>query len=184
MRHVLTIILLTVLVSLPSTAHAQLFVSGGLGFPLAPDGVRDAYGSGFGATAGYGLDLPLIPITPRVFVGFDSFPIDDDEFEIDGGDLRAITVGADALISLPTGPLSPYIAPAAGFTFLSSEDVEVGGVEVGVSNNETALTLGFGGGLKLGLLVGPELFLDVRLLYAMTSGDNLLWAPVRVGVML
>lgn len=185
MRYALTFVLLTCLV-LPSTANAQLFVSGGLAFPISPDEVNDAYGSGFGATAGFGLDLPLIPITPRVFLGFDSFPIDEDQFagSIDGGSLRAITLGADALISLPSGPLSPYVAPAAGFTFLSAGDVEVGGVEVELTENETALTLGLGGGLTFGLLVGPEIFLDVRLLYAMTSGDNFLWAPIRVGLML
>lgn len=184
MRNALNLAILTCL-AFPMTAHAQFFVSGGLAFPVSPEEVNDVYSSGFGATAGYGLDLPLIPITPRLFANFDSFSIDEDEFpvDIDGGNLRAITIGLDALISLPTGPLSPYVAPAAGFTFLSVDDVEVEGFEFDLSDEETALTLGIGAGLQFGLLVGPTIFVDVRLLYALTSGDNFLWAPIRLGLM-
>lgn len=168
----------------PVTSHAQLFVSGGVAVPVSPDDISDVYNTGFGATAGFAIDLPLMPITPRLFGSFDTFSLDDDElgFDADGGNLRAIAVGLDALFTVLPGPLSPYIAPAAGLTFLSLDDVEAGGIQFNISDEETAFTLGMGAGVMMNLLVGPKIFLDGRLLYAFTSGDNFVWAPVRLGV--
>lgn len=185
MRNVLALALLACL-AFPLTSHAQLFVSGGIAFPISPDDVNDVYGSGFGATAGFAADLPLIPITPRAWVNFDSFPIDEDElgFDVDGGSLRAITIGADAQFTVPMGPLSPYFAPAAGLTFISVDDLEAGGISLDISDSESALTLGAGAGLSFDLIVGPSLFLEAKLLYAFTSGDNFMWAPIRLGIVL
>lgn len=179
MRRVLVLALLSCLIS-PLSSQAQLFVAGGVSFPVSPDNISDVYGSGFGATVGLALDVPLIPITPRVWANYDSFPIDKDEVpsDVDGGNLRAITVGVDAQLTMPMGPLSPYIAPAAGLTFISVDDV------VEFADSETASTLGIGAGLSFDLLVGPELFLDARLLYAFTAGDNFLWTPIRLGIVL
>ncbi len=185
MRNILVLAILACLAS-PLTSHAQLFVAGGVSFPMSPDEISDVYGTGWGATAGFALDVPLIPITPRAYVNFDSFGIDEDElgFDVDGGNLRAITLGADALFTMPLGPLSPYFAPTAGLTFLSVSDVEAGGISLAIDDSESALTLGAGAGLVLNLIVGPQVFVDVRLLYAFTSGDNFMWAPIRLGVTL
>ncbi len=185
MRNVIILALLACL-AFPLTSKAQLFVSAGVSFPISPDGVSDFYSSGFGATAGFALDLPLIPVTPRAWINYDSFPIDEDAvpFDVDGGNLRAITVAADVQFTAPMGPLSPYIAPAVGLTFISLDDIESGGVQVSDSDSETASTVGIGGGLALDLLIGPQLFLDGKLLYAFTEGDNLLWMPIRLGIVL
>lgn len=185
MRNVLTLALLACLAS-PLTSNAQIFVAGGLSFPVSPDEVSDAYSSGWGVTGGVALDLPLIPITPRAWLNFDSFGLDEDELQVDveGGGLRLLTVAVDAKLNLPLGPISPYVAPAAGVTFVSTEDVELGGVDVGSSDSETATTLGLGAGLAMDLLIGPELFVEAKVLYALTSGDNLLWTPIRVGIVL
>lgn len=185
MRNVLVLAILACL-ALPLTSHAQLFVAGGVSFPVSPEDVNDFYSSGFGATAGFGLDLPLIPITPRVWANYDNFAIDEDElnFDVDGGNIRAITVGADAQFVMPMGPLSPYVAPAAGLTFLSVDDVEAAGLSLDLGDSESAFTLGVGAGLVFNLIVGPQLFLDARVLYAFTSGDNFMWAPIRLGITL
>lgn len=183
MRNVIILALLGCLAS-PLSSNAQLFVAGGVSFPVSPENFNDFYSSGFGATAGFALDVPLIPITPRVWVNYDSFPIDEDELiaDVEGGNLRAITIGVDAQFVMPMGPLSPYIAPAAGLTFLSFDEIEASGVSVRIGDSETASTLGLGAGLVFDLLVGPELFFDARLLYAFTEGDNFLWTPIRLGI--
>lgn len=187
-----------------ATASGQIFVSGGLGFPLGPDQVKDLYSSGFGAGAGFYLEdsaYPYARIRPQGV--YQKFAIDPDalqEFEEEiegdtlnveasGGDMGIIFAGADLQLRIPNAAFSPYVAPTVGVSYVAVNDITIEGLggttTFDVQNEETAFTLGLGAGIAATFAGRYEVFVEGHYMYAIVGGgDNQSWVPVRFGVAL
>lgn len=190
-RFVLGILLLFVV----DGASGQLLLKAGVGVtaPLAPSGITDLYGTGWGITGAIGF-VSNYPSNTDVFfsVQYASIGLDEDALleaagvnaDISGGD--ATVLGASMSIRrLFAGSPRPYIIAGAGYTRFTIEDlgVGVGILRVPLEGAETdALTLIGGFGLAFPTQGTIEPFAEVSLNYLLSSGDDVILLPVRAGL--
>ena len=115
------IAVLVVLVSSPSAASAQvglahhfvtLGVGGGMSMPVSDAG--DAFKNGFNVQGFARLNVPKLPVMPRLDLNFSRFDLDDAQTGVPGTS-QIIAGLANLQISvLPLGPVRPYVIAGLG----------------------------------------------------------------------
>ena len=179
-----------ILLLIPISARGQASLSLGASVPTAPEGIRDAYGTGFSMWGAFGLSRRLI-FSPRLVAGFDVIKTDEDFLrdvsevvgaDVEGGDLSNIFAGFDVLVDAGPGAVRPYFAPGAGLAVLSVGEFTVREIPFENIRSEQAFALTAAAGLAFRLAAGPYLFIEARVVHAFTEGDNLTWMPIHAGV--
>ena len=175
----------------PVAVHGQASISMGAAIPTAPEGIRDAYSTGFSLWGAFGVSRRMI-FSPRVVAGFEVIKTDKDFLrnvsetvgaDVEGGDLTNIFAGFDLLIVAPPGVVRPYIAPGAGLAVLSVGEFTVREIPFENVSSEQAFAVTAAAGLAFRLSAGPHIFAEVRLVHAFTEGSNLTWMPIHAGVL-
>jgi len=142
------------LLSIPTFTSAQLVkigVGGGLTQVLAPESYTNYYSTEWNAGVIAKLDLPLLPITPRAFILYNSFWGEDASSKAEGSlTIGEIGVGLQYnFIPLPAG-FDPYIA-----------------LDLELSRYQGLNRFGAGVGLGTEINIIPILDLDVYACYKM-----------------
>jgi hypothetical protein len=154
-------------------AQAQLSVAGGPTFALGSLG--DATEMGYHAQGSFGLSLPLFPISLRIDGAWNQFPESDTE-----GDFRVISGTANAMFSIPSIAITPYVIGGLGaYNARWSDDSTVG--SLGEDESSTEIGANVGVGIRFGL-PGLSAFAEARLHNLFNDGDAIRFVPVSVGL--
>lgn len=171
----------------PALASAQLIkigAGGGITQVLGPESLTDEIstaedwgGAGFATEWNIGLigkvDLPLIPITPRVFINYHSFSASKEFPEIEDGvnpkietNQTILEIGLGAQYNFIPAPLGfdPYIALDISLNTFGNYTTNVNGEEFTTDGFNR-----FGGGIGVGTEISiiPVVNLDLYLSYKM-----------------
>lgn len=163
------------LLSLAAAAptQAQLSIAGGPTFAMGTLG--DATEMGYHAQGSFGLSLPLFPISLRVDGAWNQFPESDTE-----GDFRVISGTANAIFSIPSIAITPYVIGGLGaYSARWSDDSTAGALAGNESSTEIGANVGVG--VRLGL-PGLAAFAEARLHNLFNDGDAIRFVPVSVGL--
>ncbi len=177
------------------------FLGGGLSVPSAPDIFSDYWQTGFNFTGGIGY-----PVTPSVAVlgtvGYNAHPFDEDGFlsdiglsgygvDVDGGKATLLTVFAALRVNLVSpqaeAVASPFFFGGIGMTRLSLSDVSVSylGQSYGLDGpSETALGVGFGGGVDMRVAANVYLFVQGLYSIGFTDDESTHAFPISVGILI
>jgi hypothetical protein len=159
-------------VAAASPTHGQLSVAGGPTFAMGALG--DATEMGYHAQGSFGLSLPLIPISLRVDGAWNQFPENEGD-----GDLRMISGTANAVFSIPSIGITPYVIGGLGaYNADWSDDSAVGALEDEAS---TEIGANVGVGVRIGL-PGISAFAEARLHNLFNDGDSMRFVPISVGL--
>ncbi len=163
------------------------------------DALKDVYGTGFGG--GAHLDVGAVGFSLRFSADYLSFSPDNDkyhaalepyigsaasQFTVSGGTISYWSISANGKMPvLPLPIITPYITGGIGLGIISVGDAKVlqnGAETKGIpgfsSESKTALNLGAGVDLKIGI----TLFLEVRYTWLLTDPKTSTLVPVSLGV--
>lgn len=158
-------------VATASQAQAQLSIAGGPTFAMGALG--DATEMGYHAQGSFGLSLPLIPISLRVDGAWNQFPENEGD-----GNLRMISGTANAVFSIPSIGITPYVIGGLGaYNADWSDDSAVGAVD----DASTEIGANVGVGVRIGL-PGISAFAEARLHNLFNDGDSMRFVPISVGL--
>ena len=169
-RIALAAAIMSIVVAAPT--QAQLSIAGGPTFALGSLG--DATEMGYHAQGSFGLSLPLIPISLRVDAAWNQFP----ESDADGG-LRVVSGTANAVFSIPSIGITPYVIGGLGAYIAEwSDDSAIGAIDDGAT---TEIGANVGVGVRIGL-PGISAFAEARLHNLFNEGDAMRFVPISVGL--
>jgi opacity protein-like surface antigen len=173
----------------------------GLSFSSFPSQVSEFYGMGFGG--GLHGDLRIIePLALRLNVDYNRFGSDKTKlegqfsvtdplgnpvpFEVDGLDVTAFSITANAIGMIPTGSaVRPYGIVGLGLHFLSTSNLKITASGQTLldqsSEGSTEFGLNFGAGTEF-LLGSTRLFVEAKYVLILTEGSSTAHIPVTVGV--
>lgn len=180
MRNLAAALLVTALAiaasAAPASAQVELSIAGGPSLPLGDFG--DVVGTGFHGQASLRLSLPLLPVSARVDGLFNQFPM-----EIGDADMRVLAGSVNAVLSLPSVGITPYLIGGVGLynSRLSGGD----GTEPALPESDGDSTTDFGANIGAGVSVGlPGLsvFGEARLHNIFGDGGSTRFVPISVGL--
>ena len=155
-------------------ARAQLSLAGGP--TMAVGTLADAVGMGYHAQGSFGLSAPLIPVALRVDAAWNQFPEENDT----GGDFRLLSGTVNAVFSVPSIAITPYVIGGVGaYSARWSDDSAAGLATGGESSTEFGANAGVGVRLGLG---GLSAFAEARFHHLFNDGDAIRFVPVSVGL--
>lgn len=205
LKGVLLLFLLFTSFHLGQTSNpVQLYLGGGIEFPVAPSDFKDYWNMGFDGVGGVGIKLNN---TTSVFVtlGYGAFALNEDKImdaagvpsgvnpTIDGGSANGLSIDGSARLLLMTNPgsASPYLIASAGYYSLSIEDVTVKASYMGsyysyrISfEKESAFSASFGAGVDIPISNTASVFIEARYFTALTEGESTSIIPVNAGVII
>lgn len=170
----------------PTTRIVSFGLGGGVTLPV--DDAKSAFDNGINGHGFVRLNLPLVPIQPRVDFSFQQMDIKDVNFVDPAlaaggtyaeGEQRILSGLAQAQLSLlKAGPIQPYLVVGVGFANLNTK-LEGDPGTANISDNATKLAVNGGGGvnLKLGPVSG---FIEGRLDNIVNDGELVDFKSVRV----
>jgi opacity protein-like surface antigen len=170
----------------PSSRLVSFGLGGGVTVPV--DDAKHAFDNGVNGHGFVRLNLPLLPIQPRVDFSFQKMDIKDVSFvdptlgaggTYTEGEQRILSGLAQAQLSLiKAGPVQPYLVVGVGFANLNTK-LEGDPAAGNISENTTKLAINGGAGvnLKLGPLSG---FIEGRLDNIVNDGELVDFQSVKV----
>lgn len=170
----------------PSTRIVSFGLGGGVTLPV--DDAKRAFDNGINGHGFVRLNLPMVPIQPRLDFSFQKMDIKDVSF-VDPtlaaggtyaeGEQRILSGLAQAQLSLlKVGPIQPYLVVGVGFANMNTKLEGDPGTE-NTSDNTTKLAVNGGGGvnLKLGPVSG---FVEGRLDNIVNDGELVDFKSVKI----
>jgi opacity protein-like surface antigen len=170
----------------PSGRLVSFGLGGGVTVPV--DDAKHAFENGVNGHGFVRLNLPLVPIQPRVDFSFQKMDIKDVSFvnpalgaggTYSEGEQRILTGLAQAQLSLiKAGPIQPYLVVGVGFANLNTK-LEGDPANGNISDNTTKLAINGGAGVnfKLGPIAG---FVEGRLDNIVNDGELVDFESVKV----
>lgn len=202
MKRIVLILAVLLLFAASTSAQDQIkpaiYVGGGLGMPMGPDGFKDYWGMGMGFGGGVGLGFtPYLEVIGKFY--FNQFPFDGDKLlsdagvtgvTIDGFDFRALEFGADVkyIFGADGGaPFKPYGIVGLGMANIKFTDITVtgdGDTLVLPLGGASATKFMLNGGVGFDYMFSPKmgLWVDARYATILTEGDAFSYFPIRGGL--
>ena len=156
-------------------ANAQISLGGGPSHALGSLG--DATKTGYHVLLSAGLSVPLIPIALRVDGAWNQFPYVGAD-----ADARILSGTANAVLSLPSLGITPYVIGGLG---VYNQRTEVPAGTQPAPDEETASSTDIGANVGAGIRIGlPGLsaFAEARLHNIFTDGDATRFVPLSIGL--
>ncbi len=197
----LTLTLLTI-IAIASVAWSQpeLYLGGGVAFPVGPSTFKDIWKMGYNGTGGIG--FTFAPGLSVIFTAsYSSFPIDQSgiitkagipagvSVSVDGGTITALDFAGNIKYSFMPKGTSLYVVASAGYFSMSASDITIKVSSGGSSQNftekpdaESAFSTSIGAGVDFPVGAKLGIFVEGRYFIAFTSGGNTSYVPVRAGV--
>ena len=153
------IAVLVVLVSSPMAASAQvglahhfvtLGVGGGMSVPVSDAG--DAFKNGFNVQGFARLNVPKLPLMPRLDLDFSRFDLDDAQLGVPGTSQILAGLANLQVNVLPLGPVRPYLIAGLGAYNLKTQTE--GTSPTSVTDTRFGINGGAGVALHLGMING------------------------------
>jgi opacity protein-like surface antigen len=193
------VVLLLCSLSFSQDKKAELYIGGGLSFPMQPEEFSDFWSMGF--NFGGGLGYIFSPnFSGNAYLSYNTFGLNDDEFletlnapsgvTLSGGSVSIIVVTANikALLIANPNQVTPYLLAGVGLFSLSTSDVTVsyqGSQQTGnTSNSESALGLVFGGGVDIPVSPTLKIFLEIGYAMGFTEGESTGYLPIKGGLII
>lgn len=185
--------------STPFSQHkkAELYIGGGLSFPMSPEIFSDYWSMGFNFGGGIGYKFGR-NISGNAYFSYTSFPLNESKFlddlnapsevNISGGSASVILVTANikALLIANPNQVTPYLLSGLGLFSLSTSDVTVSyqGYQqiANTSNSESAFGIVFGGGVDIPVSPTIKVFLEIGYVIGFTEGESTGYMPVKGGL--
>ena len=176
---------------------AELYIGGGLSFPMSPEEFSDYWSMGFNAGGGVGYRFGP-NFSGNAYFSYNSFSLDEDEFlggtssevDISGGTVSIILVTANlkALLIADPRQVTPYLLAGLGLFSLSVSDVTISymGYEYSgdTSDSESAFGIVFGGGVDIPVSPTIKVFLEVGYAIGFTEEESTGYLPVKGGLII
>jgi Outer membrane protein beta-barrel domain len=197
----LTLTLLT-LIAIASMAWSQpeLYLGGGVAFPVNPSTFKDIYKMGYNGTGGIG--FKFAPGLSVIFTAsYSSFPIDQSgiitkagipagvSVSVDGGTITALDFAGNIKYSFMPKGTSLYVVASAGYLSMSASDITIKVTSGGNTqtftekpNTESAFSTSIGAGVDFPVSAKLGIFVEGRYAIAFTSGESTSYVPVKAGV--
>lgn len=154
-----SIAVLAVLAFLPNGASAQiglarhfvtLGVGGGMSVPVSDAG--DAFKNGFNVQGFARLNVPKLPLMPRLDLDFSRFDLDDAQLGVPGTSQILAGLANLQINVLPLGPVRPYLIAGLGAYNLKTQTE--GTSPTSVTDTRFGINGGAGVALHLGMING------------------------------
>ncbi|HUF50218.1 MAG TPA: outer membrane beta-barrel protein [Longimicrobiales bacterium] len=155
-------------------ADAQIGIAAGP--TVAIGSLGDITDLGYHVQLSAGLSVPLFPIALRIDGAWNQFP----ETGTDGG-LRVLSGSANAVFSIPSVGLTPYVIGGLGAYNSRWAEEDEPGHEHGGEGSTTNLGVNVGVGVRLGL-PGLSAFAEARLHNLFNEGDATRFIPISLGL--
>lgn len=172
-------------------------LSGGVGLPLKPTEIKDAYKMGFHGGAAVMFHLSK-SVTIEGEADYTVFKIDDDKLlkemnvsgmnlKFSGGDLSSLTIMGNLKLYLvpATNPLSLYVFGGGGLASVKFAEIEITipgfYTDKTPSTTESKAAAQAGAGIQIGA-GSLTLFAEAKYVNVFTEDESFNYAPVRAGL--